>query len=158
MPEELRVDAAADLFEGASEHQRRHPRGELDHVDALPHLAAGLVQGFPVLVDDDLGKRLEVPLEQMLKPEHETSALHDRRVRPRFRRLGGGARGYVDLLRVGERNLGDPLARRGSTRASSAPSTAVRRPAITFSNTVDPIRRFYGRELARAARRSRSSA
>ena len=73
MPEELRVDAAADLFEGASEHQRRHPRGELDHVDAPPHLAAGLVQGFPVLVDDDLGKRLEVPLEQMLKPEHETA-------------------------------------------------------------------------------------
>ncbi len=106
MPEELRVDPAAHLFERATLHESWHAGRELDHVDPTPHLALPLADRLAVLPDDQLPELVQVLLAELLDPEHQPRALHDGHVAPGLVGGGGGLDGAIDVGRGRERDAG----------------------------------------------------
>ena len=90
--------------------ERRHPAGELHHLDSPAHLTGGVLGVLAVLQGHEVPQLLEVLLEERLEAEEHLGALHHRRPRPaREGRLGRLHR-PVDVLPARERRLGYDLA------------------------------------------------
>ena len=107
------VDAARDVGQNLAHEQRRDAAGELDHLDAAPHVATGFHEGLAVLAGDELGEGLEMVFEQHLEAEEDAGALGGRGVGPGGKGGAGGLDGVVHGGGGAERGLRDDLAARG---------------------------------------------
>jgi hypothetical protein len=82
----------------------------LHALDTAPHRAARLVQRLAVLVREDAGQLLEVPLQDALQFEEVARPLDRRHLPPGRIRGVGGLDGRIDLGGAPEGDLGDQLA------------------------------------------------
>ena len=69
----------------------------LDHLDAAPHIALGVLEGLAQLVGDDLGQLVMMLLEQMLIAEHQAGTGRHRRVAPALEGLLGVVQRFIKL-------------------------------------------------------------
>jgi hypothetical protein len=87
------VDAAGDVLHRLAHQQAGDVGGVLDHLDAAPDIALGVLEGLAQLLADDLGQLVVVLLEQVLIVQHQPRALRHRHFLPGLeRRLGRGHR------------------------------------------------------------------
>jgi hypothetical protein len=74
-PSGWRIEDASTPFETSSGElplqQVRHPAGELHHLDATGHLAAGVLEDLAVLGSDQPGEVVTVPVGQLPEGEQD---------------------------------------------------------------------------------------
>ena len=77
LPDDVLVDPPRrSVLQAVAHHQGGDPAGHLHVLDRPAHLTPGIVQGLAVVLGDQAGKLLELPLHQLPQPEEVAGPLH----------------------------------------------------------------------------------